>query len=192
MSWNHTNKYYSHKTKILVFSILCTTQHSSKNAVFSLSISRHDRCLVTYSHGVTQRAWCLRNASQAPALRLGIGTMTGPTFVGHRAVEVQETALFCHGPFTARWTSLFTVVILSTSFTLYGYRYMYSWEYEYVFLSIVQKTKFTVYLLFKASMSVLYLTMNELNIIRHFSNSIACFHNTTESDHARLGLLTTH
>lgn len=36
-------------------------------------------------------------------------------------------------------------------------------------LSIALKTKFTVYLLFKASMSALYLTMNELNIIQHFS-----------------------
>lgn len=117
------------RLKCLYFQFCVPLSIPQRTLLFSLSISRHDRCWVTYSHGVTQRAWCLRNASQAPALRLG----TGPTFVGHWAVEVQETALFCHGPFTAHWTSLSIVVNLFHSFTLYGYRDMYGWEFEWAF-----------------------------------------------------------
>lgn len=140
MSWNAGTipiSTIATRLKCLYFQFCVPLSIPQRTLLFSLSISRHDRCLVTYScaysHGVTQRVWCLRNASQAPALRLGTGTTAGPTFVGHRAVELQETALFCHGPFTAHWTSLFIVVILSTSFTLYGYRDMYSWEYECAF-----------------------------------------------------------
>lgn len=140
-----------------------------RTLLFSLSISRHDRCLVTYSHGVTQRAWCLRNVSQAPALSLGSGTMTGPTFVGHRAVEVQETAFFviAHSRLIELHCSLLSFCQPVSLFMDIGICIVESMSAP--FLSIVQKTKFTVYLLFKTSMSVLYLTMNELNIIRHFS-----------------------
>lgn len=167
MSWNHSLPISTIATRLkcLYFQFYVPVSIPQRTLLFSLSISRHDRCLVTYSHGVTQRAWCLRNASQAPALRLG----TGPTFVGHWAVEVQETALFCHGPFTDHWTSLFIVVNLFTVSLYMDIGICIVESLSAPFLSIAQKTKFTVYLSFKASMSVLYLTMNELNIIRHFS-----------------------